>query len=81
MLSCSGNMRTRVKVIVYSFNTGQVIDLYLFPSQFMALLGLFKDPEPLTSEVANPDRVWKTSKFAGYGSNLGFLLSTCGNDR
>ncbi|XP_037777597.1 multiple inositol polyphosphate phosphatase 1-like [Penaeus monodon] len=47
---------------------------------FMALLGLFKDPEPLTSEVANPDRVWKTSKFAGYGSNLGFLLSTCGND-
>ncbi|XP_037777584.1 multiple inositol polyphosphate phosphatase 1-like [Penaeus monodon] len=47
---------------------------------FMALLGLFKDSEPLTSEAVNMDRVWKTSKFAGYGSNFGLLLSSCGSN-
>lgn len=47
----------------------------------MALLGLFKDSEPLTTEAVNMDRVWKTSKFAGYGSNFGLLLSSCGSNR
>ncbi|XP_047495935.1 multiple inositol polyphosphate phosphatase 1-like isoform X2 [Penaeus chinensis] len=44
---------------------------------FLSLLGLFKDSEPLTEENINPDRVWKTSKFSSYGSNLAFVLSLC----
>lgn len=63
------------------FGNGLIIIPGLFPSQFMALLGLFKDSEPLTSEAVNMDRVWKTSKFAGYGSNFGLLLSSCGSNR
>ncbi|XP_069995510.1 multiple inositol polyphosphate phosphatase 1-like [Penaeus vannamei] len=45
---------------------------------FLTLLGLFKDSVPLTEESINPERLWRTSKFASYGSNLAFVLSSCG---
>ncbi|XP_042860340.1 uncharacterized protein LOC122246093 [Penaeus japonicus] len=44
----------------------------------ITLLGLFKDEDPLTEETINWDRLWQTSRFAGYGSNLAFVLSSCG---
>ncbi|ROT72266.1 histidine acid phosphatase superfamily protein [Penaeus vannamei] len=43
---------------------------------FLTLLGLFKDSVPLTEESINPERLWRTSKFASYGSNLAFVLSS-----
>ncbi|XP_042884956.1 multiple inositol polyphosphate phosphatase 1-like isoform X2 [Penaeus japonicus] len=44
---------------------------------FLTLLGLFNDTEPLNDKVVNRDRQWKTSRFAGYGSNLAMVLSSC----
>nr|XP_027238098.1 multiple inositol polyphosphate phosphatase 1-like [Penaeus vannamei] len=74
------HFRNRIeKDITDTDSTTYFVNLEAFVP-FLALLGLFKDAEPLTSDEVNMGREWKTSKFAGYGSNLGFLLSSCGND-
>ncbi|XP_037777598.1 multiple inositol polyphosphate phosphatase 1-like [Penaeus monodon] len=47
---------------------------------FITLLGLFNDEEPITEFYIPSSRLWKTSQFAGFGSNLAILLSLCADD-
>ncbi|XP_063614677.1 multiple inositol polyphosphate phosphatase 1-like [Penaeus indicus] len=47
---------------------------------FITLLGLFNDEVPMNEYYIPKTRMWKTSQFAGFGSNLAILLSSCADD-
>ncbi|XP_069949145.1 multiple inositol polyphosphate phosphatase 1-like isoform X2 [Cherax quadricarinatus] len=46
----------------------------------MTRLGLYKDPEPLTHDHEDPDRLWRSSSHGIFATNLAFTLSSCGAD-
>ncbi|XP_042857369.1 multiple inositol polyphosphate phosphatase 1-like [Penaeus japonicus] len=67
-----GNGSTEIYYTTYIVNPEALVS-------FMTFLGLFRDEEPLTEHSIPESRLWKTSGFAGYGSNMALLLSSCDN--
>ncbi|XP_075971143.1 multiple inositol polyphosphate phosphatase 1-like [Anticarsia gemmatalis] len=61
---------------------GKKIEAYITRASTMemvyAALGLFKDASPLPGNARKSDRKWRTSKFAGFASNLIAVLNKCG---
>lgn len=49
--------------------------------QVLARLGLYQDNLLLTHNKMNLDRLWQTSKIGSFGSNIAFILSSCGRDK
>ncbi|CAL4111594.1 unnamed protein product [Meganyctiphanes norvegica] len=47
--------------------------------KMMTRLGLHHDDTPLTHSSIDPDRLWRSSLHAPFGTNVAFTLSSCSN--
>ncbi|XP_047496910.1 multiple inositol polyphosphate phosphatase 1-like [Penaeus chinensis] len=46
----------------------------------MTRFGFFNDSVPLSHTERDANRLWRTSRFGGFGSNLALLLTQCGRE-